>query len=88
MREKEFISQLKEFLKRKNITFYENSFNFKGLRKDVPQLDGSYIDLYGISFSSSISDKQYDSDAIYYAYFDPKTLKLLYVIGPQFYEKA
>lgn len=81
------IIELKKYLEQKNISYYTDSFNFKGLRKDVPQPDGGTRALYVVSYMASTSDNEFDSDVIFYAYFDKKTKQLSYIIGPQSYEK-
>lgn len=86
MNNEKLITELKKYLKQKNIDFYEDSLNFKGLRKNVPQPDGSIRSLYVVSFMVSTSNNEYDSDVIFYAYFDEDSKKLSYIIGPQSYE--
>jgi len=86
MEKENLIKRLKEYLQQKEVKYYPDSLTFKGERKDVPQPDGSTRDLYAISYMVSVNNNQFDSDAIYYAYFDPKTKKLLHIIGPQYYE--
>ena len=81
------ILELKTYLDSHKHKYYENSFEFKGLRKNVPQLNGEKKDLFAVSYLVSLSNLEYDSDATYYAYFDENLKKLLYIIGPQFFEK-
>lgn len=81
------IIKLKEYLNNSNNSYYDDSFDFKGLRENVPQLDGTFRSLYVVSYLVSISDTFYDSDATYFAYFEETSKKLLYIIGPQSYEK-
>jgi hypothetical protein len=84
---KKMIEELKNYLNKNKEKYYESSFSFKGLRKNVPQPDGNIKNLYVISYLVSLDDLQYDSDATYYAYYDEDIKKLLYIIGPQFYKK-
>jgi hypothetical protein len=81
------ISELKIYLDSHKHKYYENSFEFRGLRKNVPQLNGDKKDLYAVSYLVSLSNLEYDSDATYFAYFNENSKKLQYIIGPQFYEK-
>ncbi len=85
MNQKKLIETLKKYLESKKINYYTDSLNFKGIRKNVPQPDGSTRELFTVSFMSSVNNSEYDSDIIYYAYFDITSEKLLYIIGPQFY---
>jgi hypothetical protein len=71
----------------KKIKYYKDSLLFKGLRKDVPQPDGSTRKLYTVSCMVSINDKENDSDVAYYDYFDDKSRKLLYIISSKSYER-
>lgn len=87
MIQKKLIDELKDYLNKKKVQYYLDSLIYKGLRKDVPQPDGSKRKLYMVSYTVSINSNQFDSDAVYYAYFDDKTYKLLYILGPQSYEK-
>jgi hypothetical protein len=82
------IKLLKKYLEDNNVKYYPDSLDYKSERKDVPQVDGTLLDLYAVSYTASINDRQYDSDATYFAYFEPSTEKLLYIIGPQSYEKS
>lgn len=83
----DMIKKLKNYLNKKESKYYEDSFDFKGLRENVPQIDGSKKDLFAVSYLVSISNIKYDGDATYYAYFDKSTKNLSYIIGPQSYEK-
>lgn len=87
MDKSKLLNQLKEYLNNKNVKYYKDSLNYKGLRNEVPQLNGEKLSLYVVSYMVSINDNQFDSDAIYYAYFDEEKGTLLYIIGPQSYEK-
>ncbi|MEC4004905.1 hypothetical protein OX283_009580 [Flavobacterium sp. SUN052] len=87
MNKEKLITELKNYLKQKNVNYYAESLNFKGLRENVPQPDDSVRSLYIVSFMASTSNNKYDSDIIFYAYFDEKSKKLLYIIGPQSFEK-
>ena len=82
----EMIRELKDYLDKKQKKYYEDSFDFKGLRENVPQPDGSEKDLFVISYLVSVSNQKYDSDKFHFAYFDKGSMRLSYIIGPQFFE--
>lgn len=83
----QMIVELKKHLDRKGYKYSNDSIHYKGLRRNVPQMDGNSMNLFVVSFLVPVSSRRYDSDATYYAYFDEKTKLLLYIIGPQFFEK-
>lgn len=88
MNPKNLIGVLKNHLNAKGINYYPDSFDFKGKRNNVPQPNGSTRELFVVSFMSSVNNNEYDSDIIYYAYFSVSSEKLLYIIGPQFYNEV
>jgi hypothetical protein len=87
MIEKELIQKVKHYLEKKGEKYYLNSITYKGFRESFKQIDGSERSVYVVSYLVSISDLQYDSDAMFFVHIDAETKKLLYVIGPQSFEK-
>jgi len=49
--------------------------------------DGSLKKLHLVKYQVSISNQPYDGDAFYTAAFDETTHVLLFIAGPQSYEK-
>ncbi|WP_326981781.1 hypothetical protein VUJ46_16305 [Chryseobacterium sp. MYb264] len=86
MIEKKLEKSLETFLQENNRTYYKDSINYVGLRK-MKMIDNSFRKLHIVSFMVSISDQPYDGDALYSATFDEKTHKMIFILGPQSFEK-
>jgi hypothetical protein len=86
MLEKQLEEILEKYLQDNNREYYENSINYVSLR-NIKTIDGETKKVHIVSFMVSISNQPYDGDAFYSAAFDSKTKKLIFIIGPQSYEK-
>jgi len=82
----ELEERLKAYLDGKKDSYYEGSIKYKGLR-NTKQIDGSFRELYIVSFMVKISDQPYDGDGFYFAAFDKDKHHLVEIIGPQSYER-
>ena len=87
MIEKELIQKAKDYLDSKKQEYYLESITYKGLREKFKQIDGSEKSVYVVSYMVSTSNQQYDSDVINFIHIDAETKELLYIIGPQYFEK-
>ena len=85
MIEKELENKVEIYLKEKGINFYSESINYKGQRKTKME-NGSFRNLYVVSYMVSVSDQPYDGDAFFYVSFDEKK-NMVFIIGPQSFEK-
>jgi hypothetical protein len=86
MLEKELEKKVETFLKENKRKYYENSINYVGLR-DTKLKDGSFKKLHVVSYMVFISNQPYDGDAFFSMTFDEKTLKKVFLIGPQSIEE-
>lgn len=87
MKSEDLIKIVENYLIKNNIRYTDNSLNYKGLRKDMKQIDGSEKSMHVVSFMVKINDNQYDSNAFYFVHIDAQTNKLDYILGPQSFEK-
>lgn len=85
--EKELIKKVKDYLDNKKEKYYADSIKFKGYRENFKQIDGSEKSVYVVSYMVSTSNIQYDSDVFFFVHIDAKTKELLYILGPQTFEK-
>ncbi|MGX5684767.1 hypothetical protein ACWKWW_09405 [Chryseobacterium cucumeris] len=87
MKDENLIEIVENYLIKNNKSYIATSIKYKGLRKDMKQIDGSIKSMYVVSFMSKINDNQYDSNAFYFVHIDAQTNKLDYILGPQSFEK-
>jgi hypothetical protein len=83
----ELINRVTVFLNKNDRQYYEGSIRYSGVREDMLQIDGSIKSMFVVTYMVSISNQQYDGDAFYSVFFDQKTLKMEYILGPQSFEK-
>ena len=85
MIEQELEKKLKDYLEKKGEIYNIDSINYVSLR-EIKQIDGNLKKMHIVSYMISISNQKYDSDIFFSAAFDEKTLKLVFIIGPQSFE--
>ena len=85
MIEEELIKKVKSYLDENNIFPVKGSLEYNGIRKDVPQLDGSIKTMKVVEYRLQVNQNKYESEQFYYVYIDALTNVLCYILGPQSY---
>lgn len=85
--QKELIEKVKSFLNERKILYNDNSIEYIGLRENYKIGKDDPKDYYFISYDI-LSDKSNKySTKSYFVYIEKKSLRLIYIIGPQTIER-
>jgi hypothetical protein len=79
----ELVQTVIEFLNKNKIQHYKDSIKYSGIRENMKLFDGSIKTMHVVSYMVSIADQTYDGDAFFSVFFDEKTLKMKFILGPQ-----